>query len=355
MYGVVPILVDDPVTHLNPEIKMPDVIMPESTISIGVKEKNGRKMTYTLAVVDDGLLDLTRFETPQPWTTFYAREALSVKTWDMYDYVIGAYAGKLDKLISIGGDGSASEGKSAKANRFKPMVSFIGPFTLTAGKEITHKIKIPNYIGSVRVMLVAENEGAYGNVEKTVAVRKPLMVLATLPRVLGPGETVNLPVDVFAMEKQVKDVKIEVETDGLFSVEGSKQQSLHFNETGDDVINFKLNTMQKVGIGKVKVIATSGKEKSFQEIEIEVRTPNPRVAEGYDMVIEPGKSWNPSILFKGIEGTNKATVEISSIPAMGLEKRLDYLIQYPHGCIEQTTSSVFPQLFVGNLLLLFII
>ncbi len=350
MYGVVPITVDEPLTHLEPEIKMIDVIKPESFTNIKVKEKKGRKMTYTLAMVDEGLLDLTRFKTPQPWNTFYAREALGVKTWDMYDAVIGAYAGKLDKLLSVGGDGDANAGKGVKANRFKPMVKFMGPFTLEAGEEKDHVVEIPNYVGSVRVMVVAENEGAYGNAEKAVAVRKPLMILATLPRVLGPGENVYLPVDIFAMEKHVKDVKIDVEVNEFLELDGTKQQSMHFTQVGDEVINFKLNVAQKLGIAKVKITATSGKEKAVQEIELDVRTPNPKVNEGEEMVLEAGKEWNTEINFKGIVGSNKATIEFSSIPAMGLEKRLDYLIQYPHGCIEQTTSSVFPQLFVMNLM-----
>jgi uncharacterized protein YfaS (alpha-2-macroglobulin family) len=350
MYGLIPILVDDPATHLQPVLHTPDVFQPESYAVVKVKEEKGRHMTYTLAIVDEGLLDLTRFKTPQPWTCFYAREALGVKTWDMYDAVIGAYAGKLDKLLSVGGDGDGSAGKSVKASRFKPMVCFAGPFELESGQERTHRIKIPNYVGSVRVMVVAENKGAYGNAEKAVPVRKPLMVLATLPRVLGPGEKVSLPVNVFALEKQVKDVLVDVKVNGLLSLDGAKQQTMHFTQTGDEVINFKLLVGDAVGIARVTITATSGKEKAVQEIELDVRTPNPKVTDAVELAIEPGKTWEPTYTLKGISGTNKVTVELSSIPSLGLEKRMDYLIQYPHGCIEQTTSSVFPQLYVGNLM-----
>lgn len=350
MYGVVPISVDEPLSHLTPEIKMPEILKPESVTSIKVKEKNGRKMSYTLAMVDDGLLDLTRFKTPQPWSTFYAREALGVKTWDMYDAVIGAYAGKLDKLLSLGGDGDANAAKGAKANRFKPMVKFLGPFTLEAGQEKTHQVEIPNYIGSVRVMVVARYEGAYGNAEKTVAVRKPLMILATLPRVLGPGEEVYLPVNVFAMENHVKDVKVEVEASDLLSLTSKEAQTVHFDNTGDEVINFKMTVANRIGIAKVKVIATSGNERTVQEIELDVRTPNPKVTDGKDVALEPGQEWKTDISFIGLSGTNRATLEFSRIPSISLERRLAYLIQYPHGCIEQTTSSVFPQLYVINLM-----
>lgn len=350
MYGVVPVMVDDPETHLEPVITMPDVLKPESVTNIKVKEKKGKAMAYTLAMVDEGLLDLTRFETPQPWKTFYAREALGIKTWDIYDMVIGAYAGKIDKILSIGGDGDLASKKGAKANRFKPVVRYIGPFYLEAGKEATHHLDMPNYVGAVRVMVVAAKDGAYGNAEQSAKVHKPLMVLATLPRVLGPAESVYLPVDVFAMEKHVKDVKIEVECNELLSIDGPKQQNITFKETGDEVVNFKLNIAEKVGIARVKVTATSGKEKAVYEVELDVRTPNPSVSDAQEIVLQPGQNWSPVMAFKGVEGTNKGTIELSSLPPIALESRLQYLVQYPHGCIEQTTSAVFPQLFVGNLM-----
>lgn len=349
MYGVIPIIVDDPLTHISPLIDMKDEIRPESTNKITIHEKDGKGMTYTIAIVDDGLLDLTRFKTPDPWNSFYAREALGIKTWDMYDDVIGAYAGKLDKLLSIGGDGELNYGKGNKANRFKPMVKFIGTFYLAPGESKTHTVAIPNYIGSVRVMVVARNESAYGSAEKTVAVKKPLMVLASLPRVLGPSEVVNLPVNVFAMEKFVKDVKVQIQVNEFFKIDGKPEKSIHFEDIGDDVINFKLSVAKKLGIAKVKIIATSGNETAVDEIEIDIRPSNPVMFESTELVIEPGKEIKSSIAFSGITGTNGATVEFSTLPSFGFEKRLKYLVKYPHGCIEQTTSSVFPQLLAGNI------
>ena len=89
---------------------MPDVLRPESTASISVREKEGKPMTYTLAIVDEGLLDLTSFATPQPWKHFYAKEALGVKTWDLYDQVMGSYTQEMSKL---GSGGDAEGGKKA--------------------------------------------------------------------------------------------------------------------------------------------------------------------------------------------------------------------------------------------------
>ncbi len=350
MYGILPLLVDNPNTHLYPEINTAEVFKPETKASIKVSEKNGKRMTYTLAIVDDGLLDLTRFQTPAPWDVFYAKEALGVKTWDMYDDVIGAYAGKLNKLLSIGGDGEVTPGKGAKANRFKPMVRHIGPFVLEAGQTKTHQIDIPNYVGSVRIMVVAQDEGAYGNVEKTVNVKKALMILPSLPRVLGPSEEISLPVNVFAMEKQVKDVKISIEVNGLLTNIGNKTENLSFSEIGDDIVNFKLKVADRVGIAKIKIIATSGNETAIDEIEVDVRPSNPVVYDVENKSVDAGKEFSSDLTFTGLMGTNRSTIEVSSIPSLGLEKRLNYLIEYPHGCIEQTTSAAFPQLFVSNLM-----
>jgi alpha-2-macroglobulin len=193
MYGILPITVIDDNTHLEPIISMPDVLKSEESVEIKVSEKNKRAMTYTLAIVDEGLLDLTRFITPDPWGHFYAKEALGVKTWDVFDLVIGAFGGKIERLLSIGGDGELNRNGNKKANRFKPLVKFIGPIELNAGKTNSHKIKLPQYVGSVRVMVIGGTGKAYGSTEKACQVRKPLMLLATLPRVLGLARASNCP------------------------------------------------------------------------------------------------------------------------------------------------------------------
>jgi uncharacterized protein YfaS (alpha-2-macroglobulin family) len=345
MYGVIPILVTDPETILKPVIDMPDELAPESSYTLSISEENGKAMTYTVAVVDEGLLDLTNFATPDPWQHFYSREALGVKTWDLYDHVIGAYGAKVENLLTIGGDGSLNPG-SENTIRFKPMVRFLGPFKLKSGSTAKHKISIPNYIGSVRTMVIAGQDGAYGNAEKATPVKKPLMALATLPRVLSPNEIVNLPVTIFAMEEKVKDVKIQVKTNSLLNVQGGSVKNIHFDRIGDQVVNFSIKVPQKIGKATVQVIATGAGEKSTYEIELDVRNPNLPVTDVSEAVVEPGESWTNVVNLPGMPGTNKATLEVSTIPPIDLEKRLQYLIRYPHGCIEQTTSKAFPQLYL---------
>ncbi|MBE7177611.1 MAG: hypothetical protein INR69_14480 [Mucilaginibacter polytrichastri] len=349
MYGAIPIEVEDPGTVLKPVISMPETLRPETRSAITVSEASGKPMTYTIALVDEGLLDITGFSTPDPHAAFYTREALGVKTWDLYDYVIGAYGGGLQRILGIGGDqaGGASKRKNPTANRFKAVVKYLGPFTSKGGRQ-THTFTLPQYIGSVKAMVIAGHEGAFGSAEKTVTVKKPLMVLATLPRVLGPEETIKLPVTVFAMEKGIKTISVEVQSNA-FSAGSVLKKTVDFQNTGEQLVNFDLRVRSLVGLGKVRVIAQSGAEKAVSDVEIDIRNPNPPLTQITETILEPGKEWKSTFAAIGVNGTNKASVEVSSIPAINLQKRLGYLIQYPYGCVEQTTSSVFPQLYLSRL------
>ncbi|MGX7667242.1 alpha-2-macroglobulin family protein [Flavobacterium pedocola] len=350
MYGIVPVEVVDKNTILQPKISMPDVLKPEQAFNVKVSESTGREMTYTIAVVDEGLLDLTRFKTPNAWDNFYVREALGVRTWDIYDDVIGAYGGKVNQVFSIGGDEDLGGGKAKKANRFKPVVLYFGPFKLEKGQTKTHQLKLPKYIGSVRTMVVAANSeaSAYGSAEKATPVRSPLMTLASLPRKISPSEKVTVPVTVFAMEKHVKNVTVQLKTSNGIRVIGQPVQKASFTSPDEKMVYFNLEVGAATGIGKIQVIATSGKEKSSYDVEIDVMNPNPITSTYTDIVLEPKSSKTISWSTFGVSGSNKATLEVSSMPTMDFSGRLQYLITYPHGCVEQTTSAVFPQLFLND-------
>ena len=350
MYGAIPLTVDNPATILKPVINMPDKIRPETKSSITVSEASGKEMTYTIAIVDEGLLDITNYKTPNPHEAFYAREALGVKTWDLFDYVIGAFNGGLERILSIGGDGTAGTNKNVQVNRFKPVVKFLGPFHLDKGEKRTTDFTLPQYIGSVKAMVIAGHDGSYGLAEKAVTVKKPLMILATLPRVLGPLEKINLPVTVFAMENNIKTVILQVQSNVFSNLAGNDHKTVTFTKTGDQLVTFDLEVKDFVGIGKVRIIAKSGKETAVYDVELNVRNPNPPITKILEKELQPGETWNNAYSPIGIAGTDKAMLEVASIPPLNLTKRLNYLIEYPYGCVEQTTSSAFPQLYLGQLL-----
>ncbi|MDV7137833.1 MG2 domain-containing protein [Maribacter sp. TH_r10] len=351
LYGVIPISVEDKNTKLEPVLAMPDVLRPEESITLKVSEKNKKAMTYSIAMVDEGLLDLTRFKTPDPWNTFYAKEALGVKTWDIYDEVIGAFGGRIDQVFAIGGDGEMAGAKNKKANRFEPMVIYLGPFELKSGQTQSHKIKMPKYVGSVRTMVVAGDniKEAYGRIEKTTPVRKPLMVLASLPRKITPGEKVTLPITVFAMEKKVKSVTVKIKQDQAFTIDGAASQTITFAQPDEKMVYFNLNVSDFKGVGKVIVEASGNGEKASFEIPIDVVNPNPMTSTVQDLVLEGHESQTFDLQTFGISGSNTAQIEISTLPPMNFNGRMNYLIRYPHGCIEQTTSAAFPQLYLSDI------
>ena len=349
MYGIAPVFVTNRQTILQPQIKMPEVLRPETDFNVTVSEKSGKPMTYTLAIVDDGLLDLTNFKTPDPWNEFYAREALGIRTWDMYDDVLGASSGRYSSLFSTGGDASLKPA-DAKANRFKPVVKFIGPFYLAKGKQQTHTLKLPMYVGSVRAMVVAGQDGAYGNAEKTAFVRTPLMLLSTLPRVLSTQEEITVPVNVFAMENQVKNVTVSLEASGAgVQITGNRQQSLTFDQPGDQLAYFTLKTGSKTGKATIHLTASGNGQQTKETIEIEVRNPNPVVTLRNSQWIEAGQEAELSYTLAGSSSANnQVQLEVSRIPSVDISRRFDFLYNYQHHCTEQLTSKALPLLFVSQ-------
>ena len=349
MYGIAPVFVTNRQTILQPQIKMPEVLRPDTDFNVTVSEKSGKPMTYTLAIVDDGLLDLTNFKTPDPWNEFYAREALGIRTWDMYDDVLGASGGRYSSLFSTGGDASLKPA-DAKANRFKPVVKFIGPFYLAKGKQQTHTLKLPMYVGSVRAMVVAGQDGAYGNAEKTAFVRTPLMLLSTLPRVLSTQEEITVPVNVFAMENQVKNVTVSLEASGAgVQITGNRQQSLTFDQPGDQLAYFTLKTGSKTGKATIHLTASGNGQQTKETIEIEVRNPNPVVTLRNSQWIEAGQEAELSYTLAGSSSANnQVQLEVSRIPSVDISRRFDFLYNYQHHCTEQLTSKALPLLFVSQ-------
>ena len=356
LMGILPLTVTDPATHLEPQITTADEVEPETTLTVEVNEATGRSLNYTLAVVDEGLLGLTQFRTPDLHKGFYKKEALGVKTWDLFDSVVGAYGAELEQLLAIGGDGSLEgKDKDEDQRRFPPVVRFLGPFHLEQGEVAQHKIDIPQYLGAVRVMVVAAKDGAYGRSEKEVLVRKPLNLLATLPRVLGKGETLQMPITLFTSTDDIQKVNVTIKADDKIELLKSEFEVV-FDKAGERMV-FVPMSAKLLGKSKVEVIATaqikseieSLNVSSQQTIYIPINAQTLAEKRFKTAKIEAGQSWSDVVDLFGIEGTQNIELELTTMPPMNLQHRLQYLIGYPHGCVEQTTSKALPQLFLPEL------
>ena len=345
LYGFIPLAVEDPETVLAPEIDVPVEWRPDTTVTVRVSEASGQPMIYTLAVVDEGLLGLTSFETPDLHDHFYSKEALGVSTWDIFDDVAGAYAAELERLLALGGD-DAVEIKEQERSRFPPVVRFLGPFALGRGERRTHSVNLPEYIGQVRVMVVAGRDGAYGSASESVFVRQPLSLLATVPRVVGPGEEIAVPVALFAMEEGIEQATVTVDASAQFEVVGSASETVSFGGAEEQMARLRLRAGERPGQGVLRFAAVAGEHTASSEIALRIRNPNPETTHQARTRIAPGEQWSTDVVPHGIPGTNSATLEVTPLPPLNLEARLGYLMRYPHGCLEQIVSAVFPQLYL---------
>ncbi len=353
LQGIVPLMVEDPATLLEPVVEVEEEWKPKTQVQVKVKEKQAKPMTYTLAVVDEGLLGITGFKTPNLHQDFYRREALGVMTWDLFSQVIGAYGAELDRLLAIGGsDASSKKGKNPRERRFPPVVKFLGPFELNAGATAEHTIEIPQYIGAVRVMVVAGQAGAYGSEQKEVKVREPLSTLVTLPRVLGPSEEVQVPVSVFAFDPKLTNANVSLEFGPGLSLVGDKNQVVDFTSGKEQLARFMIKVSDEVRSTYVRTRIKGGEHQSESETFIQVRAPSaPRTIKTKER-LEPGESKTLSFARFGLSGTEQVELSLSTFPSFGLTHRLNSLIRYPYGCLEQTVSGAIPQLYLSKLIAL---
>ena len=349
LYGVKTIYVEDRGTHMPLELKTPETLRPKESFTIEVTSRAPRGGTATIAVVDDGLLDLTRFKTPSPWDHFFAKIGLGVGTFDNYDQVMGVLFPDVDKHFTIGGAEFAEAREKrideGRAVRFEPVVLFTKPMDIGPGETKKVTYTLPNYVGSVRVMVVGAAGRSYASVEKTIPVKQELMVLPTLPRVARPGDTFALPVSVFAADSSIRSAELSLKLSRNLAVEGPRTITMPFAGPGEKDAAFSVRVGAAVGADTATVLASSGRFKADYTTHLPVTSPNPFYTEATDTTVSKGK---PLVLVPekfGLEGTNAARVAFSRMPDIQLDRRLAELIRYPYGCIEQTVSAAFPQIF----------
>ncbi len=352
MFGILPIKVVDPKTKQEIAINMSDELKPKEKFDIEVSTLSGKQTQFTIAVVDEGLLDLTNFKTPNPWNEFFKKIRLEVETYDLFGHVIGANEEDVFKTFSIGGDMDYRESQVdpfKKKKRFKPVCMFKGPLMTDSNGKARVQFEMPNYVGSVRVMVVGAKKNSYASAEKTVPVRSDLIIQPTIPRALKPGDEFDIPVNVFATRENIGKVDLEILTEGPLEVVGSSTIQHTFEGEDDQLFYFKIWVKEAIGQSKITITGKGKDSESLFEADVPVSPSAARVYENEEKTIKPGETISFKLPKIGLDGTNNARLNLAVFPNMDFLHRLDYLIQYPYGCLEQTTSSVFPQLALKSL------
>jgi len=351
MFGVQELTVEDPSTRLPITVTTPSEIRPEAEFDIEVGNSSNEDITVTITVVDEGLLDLTNFRSPDAWKHFYRKLRLAVTSRDNFGEFINALIPDMDHLFAIGGGmAGAREDRVGQndAERFKPVVLHKEPLTIKANSSEAISFTMPNYMGEVRVMVVAAGEKSYADFAKQIPVKQPLIILPTLPRVVRPSDTFAIPVSVFAIDSTIRNASVTVVSSGSIDVRGGTQR-VRFDGPGEEDVTFTGVVGENIGVDSVTITAIAGDETTAVMIELPIISANPFYTEVTDTMALGGSTVTLPVEPFGYEGTNKAQLVISRAPDIQIQNRIAGLIRYPYGCIEQTTSALLPQLVLNDI------
>ncbi|MEW6756053.1 MAG: MG2 domain-containing protein [Candidatus Latescibacterota bacterium] len=353
VYGVLPLSVVDPATRLGLGVRLPESLRPEEPFEVVVETGDRRPAQVTLAVVDEGLLALTNYATPDPWQAFYGKTRLGVQTADLFGQVIGADRGDVFRTFSIGGDlalAGRSDDELERLRRFEPVSLFVGPQATDGQGRLRLSLRMPNYVGAVRAMAVAARGRQYGSAERSVPVKSELMVLPSLPRVLGPGDRVQVPVTVFALQDGLEPVRVSLSVAGPVAVEGACEQTVALGRAGRAEVQFRLRALEAVGAAQVTASAAAGAARASQRTRLAVRPSAPAEYAVEERPLAPGEAADFAVPNRGIRGSQQARISVRRGPHLEVTQRARELLQYPYGCLEQVVSVAFPQLYLAELL-----
>ena len=329
------------------KIEAPASIRSKQTQRIVVKAAPGSEVT--LAAVDNGILQVTDFSTPDAFTYFYAARALSVQSFDMYPLLFPELKARLS---STGGDGDLELSKRTNpmpAKRVKLVSYWSGIVKADGSGNASFDVPVPAFSGQIRLMAMAYKNESFGAASQPMTVADPLVISTGLPRFLSPKDSVSVPVTISNTTNQSITVTAQIQSTGPVAVVGAKQQQVSIPAQREANVLFTV-VAQSLGLSDITISAQGGNVKVDETINIGVRPLSPLQSRTGAGVVNGGSAAN-IVLNPGdlLPANLKYKLVVSKNPALNLGKQLQYLAQYPYGCTEQTVSIAFPQLYLDDL------
>jgi uncharacterized protein YfaS (alpha-2-macroglobulin family) len=349
--GITWLKVDPEARDLSISITAPDKTLPRQplNVSLQVAETGANEDAYlTLAAVDVGILNLTRYEPPAPDLWYFGQRRLGLEIRDIYGRLIDGSLGATGRLRT-GGDGGVS--LQASPPKEKLVAFFSGPVKLDADGKANVAFDIPQFNGTVRLMAVAWSKAGVGHGVKDVVVRDPIVVTASLPRFLAPGDDSNLRLDIANTDAPAGNYELSVTTTDAVAVGQSAIKPLMLAAGGRADITLPLVGIQP-GDGTVS-IRLSGKDGTSvsQDLFIPVRPAAMPVTQRRLVELKPGGSVtvDANLLADSVMQGASVSVNVSRSTAFDIPALLMSLDRYPYGCAEQTTSRALPLLYLSEL------
>lgn len=347
-YGFAPLKVD------NPNYKMPiDITAVEksrSNTKQRIKVKGQPNSALTIAVVDEGILQVAGYSTPDPYGYYYQRRALQVNTSNIYPYLFPEISSI--KSHTGGGAGEMEKRLNPLQSKRVKLVSFWSGILETNSKgEAVYEIDIPQFSGDLRIMAVGYNGQVFGSAHQHMKVADPLVVSVALPRFLSPGDKVNMPVVLTNTTEKSASCKASINLEGPLKIAGHKTESVSIPSNTEAEIVFRLEALEEIGQAKITVEVSALGEKFINLTDITVRPASPLQKRTGNGTIKAGQKTELNINVEDfIESSIAGKLIVSKNPMIQYTNSLDYLVRYPYGCVEQTVSGAFPQIYFGDLL-----
>ncbi|MGA3286048.1 MAG: alpha-2-macroglobulin [Bacteroidota bacterium] len=350
-HGFVPLMIEKPSNKLNVVIDAPEKIRPRTKQKVKVSIPNEKNVFLTLAAVDEGICQVKNYRTPDPYSYFYAKKALETETFDFFRDLIPE-----PKKKSSTGGGDFEKQRSLQVNplsvkRFKPVALWSGIVKTNSDGNVEITLDIPDFSGELRMMALAYKNERYGSAQKSMKVADPVVLSPALPRFLSPGDVITMPVTVFNTTDKPVSLKLEVVTEGGISAV-QQSASLDIEANQEKFAPFTLKASDQIGKAAVKVQTRALGEKIESVTELAVRPISPFVVECTSGFAEAGKVVTAEIPDVFLPYGRHGHVVLSPFPVANFAKELKHLVGYPHGCLEQTTSKAFPQIFLRDIALL---
>ncbi|MBS4066724.1 MAG: hypothetical protein KGZ74_19335, partial [Chitinophagaceae bacterium] len=276
-------------------------------------------------------------------------KALGVDAFDLYPLLFPELRARLS---STGGDGADMEKRNnPMPNKRIKVVSFWSGVKQANGSgEANFEFDVPQFSGEIRLMAVAYKNDQFGAGEQKMTVADPVVISTGLPRFLSPGDTVLVPVTLSNTTKNAAVAKVNLKVSGPLQVVGVANQQTNLAANAENRAVFQVVAQNKIDSGSILVEVNALGETFFDETSITVRPASGLQKESGGGVIAGGASQNISIpVNRFLQGSTDYQLVVSKSPALELGDQLNYLIQYPYGCTEQTISAAFPQLYFGDL------
>jgi uncharacterized protein YfaS (alpha-2-macroglobulin family) len=349
-FGILPLPLDRESRRLQLKLEAPEKTRPSQTVKVILRTKNAKgPVTFTLAAVDVGVLQMTRFKTPDIHHGFFGQRRFSGEIKDVFGRVMDLPRGGL-ATAKYGGDADLTKGGDMPQSNVQILSYFTGALKTDANGNASISIPLPEFNGRVRLMAIAYTDDAYGSIDKEMEIASPVVTEVSMPRFLAPGDRSLLTVDLHNRSGSDQNLSLQIKSNDVVQLlDAPTQLSLRKDEK--KVLRLPLTAIT-TGQGSITVTVSNNSAKEpidiHREWKIGVRAgwPVTRITRRHVLKANESASFTAENVSDYLPGTLRAQLSLSSEPPFNIEEYLDELIQYPYGCIEQTSSRLWPLLYV---------